>query len=181
MNTSTTAAIEPPYVTDNECPHRTSNNLFVIAFFLTVFLMFTITYACYFFKRSRSPLPPPNLSFGRVTITNYDEAHDNQLLRFSRGLDDDVLLAFPMFIYSDATIAQKGDNAMTTIDTKCLPSGCSICLADYKQADVVRLLPECRHLFHVKCIDTWLKVHPTCPVCRNSPLAGFVAVSIQGS
>ncbi|KAL7147049.1 hypothetical protein ABFS83_06G082200 [Erythranthe nasuta] len=49
-------------------------------------------------------------------------------------------------------------------------SSCSICLADYEAADMVRLLPSCGHFFHVKCIDPWLLLHPTCPVCRSSPL-----------
>ncbi|EYU19847.1 hypothetical protein MIMGU_mgv1a015778mg [Erythranthe guttata] len=49
-------------------------------------------------------------------------------------------------------------------------SACSICLADYKGADLVRLIPSCGHLFHRDCIDPWLSLHPTCPVCRSSPL-----------
>lgn len=53
-------------------------------------------------------------------------------------------------------------------------SECAICLSDYKPSDVIRLLQECGHLFHVKCIDTWLNVHPTCPVCRKSPVADMV-------
>ncbi|EYU19848.1 hypothetical protein MIMGU_mgv1a024718mg [Erythranthe guttata] len=48
-------------------------------------------------------------------------------------------------------------------------SACSICLADYGEADLIRLLPSCGHLFHLKCIDPWLILHPTCPVCRSSP------------
>ncbi|MQL75677.1 hypothetical protein Taro_008061 [Colocasia esculenta] len=47
---------------------------------------------------------------------------------------------------------------------------CSICLADYKDADVLRRLPDCKHLFHLKCVDPWLRLHPTFPVCRTSPL-----------
>ncbi|CAH2040846.1 unnamed protein product [Thlaspi arvense] len=47
---------------------------------------------------------------------------------------------------------------------------CSICLADYKGSDTLRLLPDCGHLFHLKCVDPWLRLHPTCPVCRTSPV-----------
>ncbi|KAM0996002.1 hypothetical protein ACFX13_006115 [Malus domestica] len=35
---------------------------------------------------------------------------------------------------------------------------------------VLRLLPDCRHLFHLKCVDLWLRLNPTCPVCRTSPI-----------
>ncbi|KAK9682751.1 hypothetical protein RND81_10G094300 [Saponaria officinalis] len=48
---------------------------------------------------------------------------------------------------------------------------CSICLSEYKPKEIVRCMPHCNHCFHVKCIDQWLKVGPTCPLCRNSPAA----------
>ncbi|KAF8005642.1 hypothetical protein BT93_K0046 [Corymbia citriodora subsp. variegata] len=50
-------------------------------------------------------------------------------------------------------------------------SSCSICLGDYKDSDVLRRLPDCHHVFHRNCVDPWLKMHPTCPVCRSSPAA----------
>jgi len=45
---------------------------------------------------------------------------------------------------------------------------CTVCLAEYQERDVLRILPYCRHAFHVTCIDIWLKQHSTCPVCRIS-------------
>ncbi|KAG6506350.1 hypothetical protein ZIOFF_031673 [Zingiber officinale] len=45
---------------------------------------------------------------------------------------------------------------------------CTVCLADYQEKDVLRILPFCGHNFHVICIDIWLKQHSTCPVCRIS-------------
>ncbi|XP_076888919.1 putative RING-H2 finger protein ATL21A [Bidens hawaiensis] len=48
-------------------------------------------------------------------------------------------------------------------------AACSICLTDYNVEDIVRCIPECRHCFHADCIDEWLRVRGTCPVCRNSP------------
>nr|XP_043619204.1 putative RING-H2 finger protein ATL21A [Erigeron canadensis] len=46
---------------------------------------------------------------------------------------------------------------------------CSICLSEYDVKEIVRCIPECRHCFHADCIDEWLKMKGTCPVCRNSP------------
>ncbi|CAN1237448.1 RING-H2 finger protein ATL68 [Linum grandiflorum] len=47
---------------------------------------------------------------------------------------------------------------------------CSICLCEYKDLEMMRMMPECRHFFHLTCLDAWLKLNGSCPVCRNSPL-----------
>lgn len=44
---------------------------------------------------------------------------------------------------------------------------CAVCLEDLLGGEMVRSLPECRHLFHVGCIDAWLQMHVTCPLCRS--------------
>lgn len=41
-----------------------------------------------------------------------------------------------------------------------------MCLSAVEEREVVRLLPNCGHVFHVGCIDVWLRSHCTCPVCR---------------
>ncbi|KAH1079569.1 hypothetical protein AAZX31_19G240900 [Glycine max] len=46
---------------------------------------------------------------------------------------------------------------------------CTICLSEYKTKDTIRCIPECAHCFHAECIDEWLRMNSTCPVCRNSP------------
>lgn len=43
---------------------------------------------------------------------------------------------------------------------------CSICRCDYEEDETVVELP-CLHLFHPSCITTWLKMHATCPTCRD--------------
>ncbi|KAL7204762.1 hypothetical protein ACSBR2_017799 [Camellia fascicularis] len=46
---------------------------------------------------------------------------------------------------------------------------CCICLSEYKPKDAIRWVPECNHCFHAHCIDEWLRMSATCPICRNSP------------
>ncbi|CAH8380757.1 unnamed protein product [Eruca vesicaria subsp. sativa] len=53
---------------------------------------------------------------------------------------------------------------------------CPICLSEYACKDTVRCIPECEHCFHIECIDAWLKIHGTCPLCRNSPSPAREAV-----
>ncbi|XP_031114151.1 putative RING-H2 finger protein ATL21A isoform X1 [Ipomoea triloba] len=48
-------------------------------------------------------------------------------------------------------------------------TACPICLADYHPKETVRCIPECEHCFHAECIDEWLRINGSCPVCRNSP------------
>jgi len=44
-------------------------------------------------------------------------------------------------------------------------STCVICLQDFAEGARVRRL-GCLHLFHVNCVDAWLKRNRCCPVCR---------------
>lgn len=55
------------------------------------------------------------------------------------------------------------DNAST-------PTPCPICLVDYVDGDTIRVLPTCRHYFHVGCIDMWLSKSSSCPACRANIL-----------
>ncbi|KAG8376831.1 hypothetical protein BUALT_Bualt09G0104800 [Buddleja alternifolia] len=117
-------------------------------------LITTITLASYYCTRNnttsyvlpqRNPrTPPPHLDDHAVEV----------------GLDEATLTSYPKLLYSEAKKNHKDSTATC----------CSVCLADYKNNDMLRVLPDCRHLFHVKCVDPWLRLHPTCPVCRTSPL-----------
>jgi hypothetical protein len=47
---------------------------------------------------------------------------------------------------------------------------CTVCLGEFQDGELVRLLPKCGHAFHVPCIDTWLRAHVNCPLCRSDVL-----------
>ncbi|KAH9620817.1 hypothetical protein KSS87_015124 [Heliosperma pusillum] len=46
---------------------------------------------------------------------------------------------------------------------------CPICLSDFKPTETLRCIPDCQHCFHADCIDEWLRLNGTCPLCRSSP------------
>ncbi|KVI06827.1 RING-H2 finger protein ATL54-like [Cynara cardunculus var. scolymus] len=54
---------------------------------------------------------------------------------------------------------KKGDRLIDGTD-------CSVCLSEFEDDESLRLLPKCNHVFHIPCIDTWLRSHTNCPLCR---------------
>ncbi|CAH9087606.1 unnamed protein product [Cuscuta europaea] len=44
---------------------------------------------------------------------------------------------------------------------------CAICLDSFKEDERCRKLPACNHLFHMKCVDSWIGKVPNCPICRT--------------
>ncbi|KAJ0966339.1 hypothetical protein J5N97_027477 [Dioscorea zingiberensis] len=120
-------------------------------------LITTITLASYFCTRANSTSSNPPTARRRSSPSTANSSVND----IESGIDEATLLSYPKLTYSDAKLQGKTAAAAA--------SCCSICLADYKDSDVLRLLPDCRHLFHLKCVDPWLRQHPTCPVCRTSP------------
>jgi hypothetical protein len=56
---------------------------------------------------------------------------------------------------------------------------CSVCLAEFEEADVVKRLP-CSHIFHAECLDEWLsRDHVSCPYCRRD-LAASTTHAAEG-
>ncbi|KAK4274388.1 hypothetical protein QN277_017616 [Acacia crassicarpa] len=55
---------------------------------------------------------------------------------------------------------------------------CCICLAKYENNDELREL-QCSHLFHKDCVDKWLKINASCPLCK-SDVGGNQIGSVSG-
>ncbi|KAF3435061.1 hypothetical protein FNV43_RR22148 [Rhamnella rubrinervis] len=69
------------------------------------------------------------------------------------GLQPSIINAITVFRY------KKGDGLVDGTD-------CSVCLSEFQEDETLRLLPKCSHAFHIPCIDTWLRSHTNCPMCR---------------
>lgn len=55
---------------------------------------------------------------------------------------------------------------------------CAICLSEFVEGDVVRVLEKCNHGFHVRCVHKWLADHSSCPTCRaNCDTHGVIATA----
>ncbi|XP_061371406.1 RING-H2 finger protein ATL47-like isoform X2 [Gastrolobium bilobum] len=71
------------------------------------------------------------------------------------GLDQAFIDALPVFLYEEIIGLKE-------------PFDCAVCLCQFSEQDMLRLLPICNHAFHIDCIDTWLLSNSTCPLCRGS-------------
>ena len=78
----------------------------------------------------------------------------------SKGVDQKILDTIPILSYS----TKKGADQIE----------CVVCLGELEEGDMVRLLPNCRHEFHVLCIDKWFMAHSNCPVCRSPIVAPII-------
>ncbi|PWA66451.1 RING-H2 finger protein ATL74 [Artemisia annua] len=65
------------------------------------------------------------------------------------------------------TISRKIPVEVFQLRAEVVATECSICLGNFVQGENVRVLPECNHEFHVKCVDKWLVEHMSCPNCRH--------------
>ncbi|XWS33367.1 hypothetical protein CRYUN_Cryun22dG0075900 [Craigia yunnanensis] len=58
---------------------------------------------------------------------------------------------------------------------------CSVCLNEFQEDENLRLLPKCSHAFHLPCIDTWLKSHKNCPLCRAPVVCETMVAQVSAS
>ncbi|XVF33412.1 hypothetical protein REPUB_Repub17cG0166500 [Reevesia pubescens] len=71
-----------------------------------------------------------------------------------RGLEPVVVAAIPTLMFNREAFSSAED------------AQCSICLGEYLEKEVLRIMPKCGHNFHLSCIDVWLRKQSTCPICR---------------
>ncbi|GMI89466.1 Arabidopsis Toxicos en Levadura 42 [Hibiscus trionum] len=89
--------------------------------------------------------------------TDHGDHHPGMLhrtrSRFS-GIDKKVVESLPFFRFSLLRGSKQGLE-------------CAVCLSKFEDIEILRLLPKCKHGFHIDCIDKWLEKHSSCPLCRQ--------------
>nr|XP_010916932.1 RING-H2 finger protein ATL67 [Elaeis guineensis] len=145
-------------------------------------LLSTVLLASYVCCRARSRNTNPNPNGGGtggnsngvvlpriIFVAEDDNDEDNNGEEGGRGsaptgLDPAAISSYPRFPFS----AAKGGDTV-----------CSICLGEYREGEMLRMMPDCRHYFHLPCIDEWLRLNASCPVCRNSPMPTPVSTPLS--
>ncbi|XWS70323.1 hypothetical protein CRYUN_Cryun03dG0038200 [Craigia yunnanensis] len=124
-------------------PYKLSNSLVIGVFLGMVFL--TIVHLAY-------------LKFCRANLVDDTIHHQNfhdpsqSGPKFS-GVDKTIIESIPFYHFSALKRSKEGLE-------------CAVCISKFEDSDVLRLLPKCKHAFHMNCIDQWLERHSTCPLCR---------------
>ncbi|RVW38372.1 E3 ubiquitin-protein ligase ATL42 [Vitis vinifera] len=82
--------------------------------------------------------------------------------RFS-GIDKTVIESLPFFRFCSLKGSKEGLE-------------CAVCLSKFEDIEILRLLPKCKHAFHIDCVDQWLEKHSSCPLCRHKVSAEDLAI-----
>ncbi|XP_020205069.1 RING-H2 finger protein ATL5 [Cajanus cajan] len=72
------------------------------------------------------------------------------------GLDASIIVSLPKLLYKQTDQFKQGELVE-----------CSVCLGTIVEDAITRVLPNCKHIFHVECVDKWFSSNTTCPICRT--------------
>ncbi|KAE8038987.1 hypothetical protein FH972_011443 [Carpinus fangiana] len=78
-------------------------------------------------------------------LLNEANPDDPSLQFHSRGLESSILYSLPMSQFKKNNEGEHGQSN---------PEDCAVCLGEFEEGQWLKRLPNCRHAFHVPCIDT---------------------------
>ncbi|MCL7038146.1 hypothetical protein MKW94_028379 [Papaver nudicaule] len=138
---------KPSMYNDGKESFKMALGIVLPAFILTIFL---ICYMCFW-----------NYECDRNRDQNLPHHHHGDptvMMVTTVGLDGTTIESYPKITLGESRrIPTPNDGT------------CSICLSEYCPKDTVRTIPDCKHCFHAECIDEWLRMNASCPLCRTSP------------
>ncbi|KAM0995933.1 hypothetical protein ACFX13_006059 [Malus domestica] len=129
--------------------------LLVLFFFSLIFIITTLSfYARWACIRGRL-----STTTSRATnIASLPQVHQ------SLGLDAAAIDNLPVVLHRSVVIA----NPSIVLDVETIDIECCICLGVFEGEEKVKVLPKCQHTYHSECVDKWLTVQSSCPLCRLS-------------
>ncbi|XP_016472566.1 RING-H2 finger protein ATL54-like [Nicotiana tabacum] len=156
-----------------QSPHKPTISIFLIILFSVLATSFFIfcCFIVYKFRNSRI------LSQRQQQVEEDDE--------FSDIVDEDIyrpMVDHPIWYIRTVGLQPSVISAITICKYKrgeglIEGTDCSVCLSEFQEDETLRILPPCNHAFHIPCIDTWLRSHTNCPMCR----AGIVIATTAPS
>ncbi|EHA8591053.1 RING-H2 finger protein ATL3 [Cocos nucifera] len=113
----------------------------------TVIVIFMAFLFVFFFYLRAKRYWGANPTLGRPRLAFADEAAVPR-----RALDPATVKALPSLVFLPEEFKEGLE--------------CAVCLSELSEGEEARFLPNCKHGFHLECIDTWLHSNSTCPLCR---------------
>ncbi|XVE93175.1 hypothetical protein REPUB_Repub01dG0167700 [Reevesia pubescens] len=160
--TNNTYAYPPPSpVSESKSHTKTPTKLLIITFSVLATAFLVLCIYVYYLRRSRRRSYARRRSQPETTETRdefLDEDHgpivDHHIWYINTvGLQPSIINSIAVCKY------KRGEGLVEGTD-------CSVCLSEFEEDETLRLLPKCSHAFHIPCIDTWLRSHTNCPMCR---------------
>eukprot|EP00884_Botryococcus_braunii_P009551 jgi/Botrbrau1/18598/Bobra.0367s0040.1 len=81
------------------------------------------------------------------------------------GMRLDEIDALPRLKYGHARQICKSRHRLQSSSPVQGVDQCVVCLEEYAESDVTVVRLPCSHLYHPECIEQWLKLRKTCPLC----------------
>jgi len=129
----------------------------IVSLALFLILMFAIYMIYSRFIFNRGVLRRAANGEVRLTAT---QAHTQLTEPPNTGLDPKFITTLPTFLFKQKQQAENNNVSNNIVE-------CAVCLSLLQNEEMMKLLPNCKHSFHVGCIDKWLASHSTCPICRT--------------
>ncbi|XP_074270439.1 uncharacterized protein LOC141594158 [Silene latifolia] len=171
-----TVIVSPVTTTTTQGAHVSPVVIIIVVVLASVFLLFSyyavVIKYCTFWNRTifgRAHDPPRSDS-------DQGDGRGTDGLIHENGDHDPMVVDHPIWLISTIGLHQSVINAITIVRYKSGDglidgSDCSVCLSEFQEGETLRLLPKCNHAFHIDCIDTWLRSHTNCPMCRAAIIA----------
>ncbi|KAJ0232027.1 RING-H2 finger protein ATL54 [Hirschfeldia incana] len=110
-------------------------------------------------------------SVTRVNLESYQSQRDGHDGAIDEEYQDTEQVDHPIWLIRTTGLQQSIINSITICSYKrgdglIERTDCPVCLNEFEEDESLRLLPKCNHAFHISCIDTWLRSHTNCPLCR---------------
>lgn len=153
MIVKTQSQPSPTQLAPGDAPNNFHPSLAAIIGVLCCMVIFTFILLAYakYCHRSSPMISPPIQGLLTRSRSRYS------------GIDKTVVESLPFFRFSSLRGTRSGLE-------------CSVCLSKFEDIEILRLLPACKHAFHIDCVDKWFEKHSTCPLCRHKVSTEDLAV-----
>ncbi|XP_050208840.1 RING-H2 finger protein ATL54-like [Mercurialis annua] len=163
-----------------DCPppyHKTLSKPLIAGLVLASVFILVFCYAIYYrFYYSRTRIRP------RSSLQPLDQRDETTTREEFLDEDHGPVLDHPIWYINTIGLERSVIDSISVFKFKKsdgLVDGteCSVCLSEFQDDESLRLLPKCSHAFHIPCIDTWLRSHTNCPLCRAPIVSSSASTS----